>query len=198
MCEGCFLYDSSVLFAYSRARVLRFARWAVRMDPQVAALPLQGNRPRNLHQTAGATHECVPRSVLLRRRRAAGARALLLSFLTTFGAVVLIAYLISVVGMWRVYEKAGKPGWASLIPIYNYLVLVEIVGRPIWWFFLLFIPGVNAVIGVILLWDLNRSFGQSTGFFLGLVFLSAIFFPILGFGSARYLGPAASPQGLRG
>ena len=128
----------------------------------------------------------------------AGARALLLSFLTTFGVVVLIAYLISVVGMWRVYEKAGKPGWASLIPIYNYLVLVEIVGRPIWWFFLLFIPGVNAVIGVILLWDLNRSFGPSTGFFLGLVFLSAIFFPILGFGSARYLGPAASPQGLRG
>ena len=119
----------------------------------------------------------------------------MMGFMFTWGLVMLAIAVISVIGMWKVYEKAGKPGWAAIIPFYNYFVLVEIVGRPIWWFFLLFIPGVNAVIYLILLWDLTRSFGKDIGFFFGLAFLSAIFFPILGFGSARYLGPAgAQPQ----
>ena len=116
----------------------------------------------------------------------------LMGFMFTWGLVVLAVAIVSMVGMWKVYEKAGKPGWAAIVPIYNYLVLVEIVGRPIWWFFLLFIPGVNAVIYLILLWDLTRSFGKEIGFFFGLAFLSAIFFPILGFGSSRYVGPAGA------
>lgn len=123
------------------------------------------------------------------------ALAAMMGIMLTYGLVMLVIGIVSLVGMWKVYEKAGKPGWASIVPFYNYLVLVEIVGRPVWWFFLLFIPVVNAVIGVILLWDLTRSFGQSAGFFFGLLFLSFIFFPILGFGSSRYLGPAgAQPQ----
>lgn len=120
--------------------------------------------------------------------------AAMMGIVVTYGLVMLAIIAVSLVGMWKVYEKAGKPGWTALIPVYNYLVLVEIVGRPIWWFFLLFIPGVNAVIGIILLWDLTRSFGKDVGFFFGLLFLSAIFYPILGFGSARYLGPAAAPS----
>lgn len=125
----------------------------------------------------------------------AGMFAVMMGLMATYGLVMLIICIVSLIGMWKVYEKAGKPGWAAIIPFYNYYVLVEIVGRPVWWFFLLFIPVVNAVVGIILLWDLTRSFGQGAGFFFGLLFLNPIFFPILGFGSARYLGPAGAQTG---
>ena len=125
----------------------------------------------------------------------AGMFAVMMGLFATYGLIMLIIGILSLIGMWKVYEKAGKPGWAAIVPFYNYLVLVDIVGRPVWWFFLLFIPVVNAVVGVILLWDLTRSFGQSVGFFFGLLFLSPIFFPILGFGSSRYIGPSGAQPG---
>ncbi len=99
--------------------------------------------------------------------------------------------LIVLVALWRVFTKAGRPGWAALIPIYNVVVLLEIAGRPWWWLVLLFIPIVNLVVSVVYAIDLAKSFGRGVGFGLGLAFLSGIFFPILGFGSARYHGPAA-------
>jgi hypothetical protein len=94
--------------------------------------------------------------------------------------------------MWKVYTKAGKPGWAVLIPIYNTYVLLEIVGREWWWLLLLFIPIVNIVVLIVVLFDLAKSFGKGTGFGFGLLFLSWIFIPILGFGDAKYMGPAAA------
>jgi len=100
--------------------------------------------------------------------------------------------LISLVAMWKVYVKAGQPGWAVLIPIYNIYVLLEIIGRPWWWLLLLLIPGVNFVIAIILTFDLAASFGKSTGFGFGLLFLSFIFMLILAFGDAQYTGPAAA------
>jgi hypothetical protein len=99
--------------------------------------------------------------------------------------------LIVLVALWRVFTKAGRPGWAALIPIYNVVVLLEIAGRPWWWLVLLFIPIVNLVVSVVYAIDLAKSFGRGVGFGLGLAFLSGIFFMILGFGSARYRGPAA-------
>lgn len=95
---------------------------------------------------------------------------------------------------WRIFEKADKPGWAALIPIYNVIVLLEIVGRPMWWIILLLIPIVNVVVGFIVALDLSRSFGHDIAFALGLFFVGFIFYPILAFGGDAYRGPAAADR----
>ena len=100
--------------------------------------------------------------------------------------------IISLIAMWKIFVKAGQPGWAVLIPIYNIYVILEIVGRPWWWLLLLIIPGVNFIIAIILTFDLAASFGKGTGFGFGLLFLSFIFTLILAFGDAQYTGPAAA------
>src|SRR6187401_1754201 len=103
---------------------------------------------------------------------------------------LLIALLI-IVAMWKVFTKAGQPGWACIIPIYNLYVWCKIVGRPWWWILLMLIPFVNFIIAIILIIDLVKSFGKGVGFGIGLLLLPVIFFPILGFGSAQYQGPSA-------
>jgi hypothetical protein len=114
---------------------------------------------------------------------------------STGGALFPLFMLAMVVfvlaSVWRVFTKAGKPGWASLIPIYNMVVLLEIVGRPIWWILLMFIPFVNIIVGFVLMMDMAKSFGKGAGFGLGLFFLGFIFYPLLGFGDAQYEGAAA-------
>jgi hypothetical protein len=60
----------------------------------------------------------------------------------------LIIWLISVIGMWKIYEKAGKPGWAAIVPIYNIIVLLEIIGKPVWWLLLFLVPCVNIIFAV--------------------------------------------------
>lgn len=104
------------------------------------------------------------------------------------GAIIayVILILLLIVSQWKVYTKAGKPGWAVLVPIYNIIVLLEIVRKPIWWIALLLIPIVNFVILIIINVNLAKVFGKGTGFALGLIFLPFIFIPILGFGSAQY------------
>jgi hypothetical protein len=110
-----------------------------------------------------------------------------------FGVVFLIIMLAVAVALiaslWKVYAKAGQPGWAAIVPIYNCVVLLKIVGKPIWWLILLLIPFVNFVILIIVYLALAKSFGKGAGFGIGLVLLGFIFFPILGFGDAKYLGP---------
>jgi hypothetical protein len=103
-----------------------------------------------------------------------------------------------IAGMWKVFAKAGKPGWAAIVPIYNTIVMLEIVGRPIWWIVLLFIPFVNFVVWIIIALDLAKSYARSTGFGLGLIFLPFIFYLILGFGPATYVGPAAASGNMGG
>ena len=95
------------------------------------------------------------------------------------------------VAMWKVYVKAGKPGWAVIIPIYNILVLLEIVGKPWWWLLLMFIPFVNIVILILVYLELAKVFGKSTGFGIGLILLPYVFVAILGFGDAVYTAPPA-------
>ena len=107
----------------------------------------------------------------------------------------LVVILFYVYCTWRIFEKAGKPGWAAIVPIYNMLVELEIIGRPWWWLLLMLVPVVNVVIGVIILLDLAKVFGKSSGFGLGLIFLAFIFIPILAFGDAKYLGPIAGQIG---
>jgi len=94
--------------------------------------------------------------------------------------------------MWKVFTKAGKPGWAAIIPIYDVIVLMEIIGRPTRWVLLYLIPGVNFVVGIINSIDLAKSFGKDVVYGLGLSFFSFIFYPMLGFGKSIYTGPAAA------
>ena len=112
---------------------------------------------------------------------------------STFGLIfqlLILAFFVWV--FWKIFEKAGKPGWAAIIPIYNVIVLLQVVGRPFWWIFLLLIPLVNVVIGFIVALDLSRSFGHDLAFALGLFFLGFIFYPVLAFGGDAYQGPAAA------
>lgn len=107
--------------------------------------------------------------------------------------VVLFALAIFLIAaLWKVFVKAGEPGWAAIVPLYNTYVLVKIAGRPWWWLLLLFIPVVSLIIGIILSVDLAKSFGKGVGFAIGLILVPFIFVPILGFGSAQYQGPAAA------
>lgn len=111
--------------------------------------------------------------------------------LTVIYVLVIILMLVS---MWKIYTKAGKPGWAIIIPIYNIIVLLEIVGKPWWWLLLMLIPVVNIVIAIWVYNLLSLSFGKDSGFTVGLILLSPIFIPILGLGSAEYKGPAGAPK----
>lgn len=110
-----------------------------------------------------------------------------------FPAWVIVLYvaivILMIAAIWKVFTKAGKPGWAAIIPIYNLVVLLQIVGKPIWWIILMLIPIVNIIIQIIVTHQLSKSFGKDVGFTLGLIFLGFIFFPILGFGDAKYMGP---------
>jgi len=110
----------------------------------------------------------------------------LVIFLVVFYIGLIVMLFAS---MWKIFTKAGKPGWACLIPIYNTIILLEIVGKPWWWLFLMMIPIVNIILGIKVIHLLSLSFGKDTGFTLGLIFLSFIFIPILGLGKATYQGP---------
>lgn len=112
--------------------------------------------------------------------------------------VLIIVWLaiavLMIAAMWKVFTKAGQPGWASIIPIYNLYVMCKIAGRPGWWVILMLIPLVNFIILIIVFIDIAKAFGKGVGFGLGLVFLGIIFFPILGFGSAQYQSTGAPPR----
>lgn len=111
------------------------------------------------------------------------------------GLLYLAVVVVVIAGGWKVFAKAGKPGWAVIVPIYNLIVILEITGRPIWWVLLMFIPFVNIVVGIIIALDMAKAFGKSPLFGVGLILLPMIFYPILGFGDAKYLGPVAKPAG---
>ena len=107
------------------------------------------------------------------------------SFLFIFFIVIFYIYV-----EWRIFEKAGKPGWAVLIPIYSTIVLLEIVGKPWWWLLLFLIPGVNIIFGIWMTNLLSLSFGKGVGFTIGLLLLGFIFMPVLAFSNVEYQGPA--------
>ena len=104
-----------------------------------------------------------------------------------FLVFIYIAIIVAVIaGYWCVFTKAGEAGWKSIIPIWNIIVLLRIIGRPVWWIILFLIPLVNIIIALIVSLDLAKSFGKGSGFGVGIWLLSFIFVPILGFGSATY------------
>jgi hypothetical protein len=103
----------------------------------------------------------------------------------------LVIFVIMIAAMWRIFTKAGEEGWKAIIPIYNIVVLLKIVGRPWWWLVLMLIPIVNIVVGIVVMNDLSKSFGHGVGFTLGLIFLPFIFYLVLAFGSSQYHGSGA-------
>ena len=110
------------------------------------------------------------------------------------GLIGLVVAVLAIIGMWKVFTKAGKPGWAAIIPFYNLYILLKVAVRPGWWLLLFFVPFLNIVILILVNMDIARAFGKSAflwGFVL-LTLLSAVGYILLGFGDARYQKPATA------
>ena len=105
--------------------------------------------------------------------------------------IYLVIFVLIVAAWWQIFVKAGEEGWKAIIPIYNVIVLLKIVGREWWWVLLMLIPLVGFIVWIIVSLDLAKSFGRGAGFAIGLILLAPIFSLILGFGSDTYRGPAA-------
>jgi hypothetical protein len=111
------------------------------------------------------------------------------------GLVYLALLVLVIAGMWKMFEKAGQPGWGAIVPIYNLYLLLKIAGRPGWWLILMFIPCVGFIIMIVVCLDVAKNFGKDSIYGLGLAFLGFIFFPLLGFGNAVYR-PATDQRGF--
>jgi hypothetical protein len=109
-----------------------------------------------------------------------------------------VAIALAVAGMWGIFLKAGKPGWAAIIPIYNWVVLLDVIGKPRWWVVPMLIPCVNLVMWIFVSIELAKVFRKGTGYLLGLIFFGAMFLALLGFGDAKYHRPVAANPGLDG
>ncbi|MCK4337693.1 MAG: signal peptidase I [Candidatus Aminicenantes bacterium] len=101
--------------------------------------------------------------------------------------IALVVAVFYIFVYWKIFEKAGLPGWGAIIPIYNVYLFLKVAKRPGWWLLLYLIPLVNIVIAIIVIFDIAKYFGKSTAFGFGLLFFSFIFYPILAFGSAEYV-----------
>jgi hypothetical protein len=108
--------------------------------------------------------------------------------LLVYVAVIIGIAVLVIGGWWKVFSKAGKPGWAAIVPIYNIIIMLEIAGKPIWWILLCLIPVVNLIIIIIVMVEIAKAFGHGVGFAIGMILLGFIFVPILGFGSSQYIG----------
>lgn len=132
------------------------------------------------------THQLNQAAVLAQNNGDAGAA----------GLIVMVLYLaviaLVIASLWVIFTKAGKPGWAAIIPFYNMWVLVEICGKSPLWFVLLFIPCVGIIVSLLLNIELAKVFGKGAGFGIGIILLPFVFLPMLAFGDATYQGPSAS------
>lgn len=118
-----------------------------------------------------------------------GLETILGGMLLVIYLVVMINTILSIIAMWKIYTKAGKPGWASIIPIYNIVVLFEIVGLE-WWHVLIaiFVPFAFLVYLIVINVKLAKVFGQGTGMILLLIFIPIIGQLVLAFGKSTYNG----------
>jgi hypothetical protein len=105
---------------------------------------------------------------------------------------MLLIVTFAVIVQWKIFAKAGEPGWACLVPVYNCMVLSKICGRGEMFGLLLLVPCVGLVIGIMLTLDLAKAFDKDAGFGVGLLLLPVVFYPILAFGNAQYVGVSGS------
>jgi hypothetical protein len=107
------------------------------------------------------------------------------------GAIQVALTVLLIIAAWKMFKKAHQAGWKVLIPIYNFIVLLKIAGRPWWWLILYFVPLLNLIILLIISLDIAKAFGRSKLFgIFGLFIFSAVGVLILGFGDAKYVGPS--------
>jgi hypothetical protein len=109
-----------------------------------------------------------------------------------FWIVYLAVIVLMIAAFWKIFVKAGQPGWAAIIPIYNAYIILKVAGKPGWWLILLLIPLVNLIVLIIVYHAISTAFGKGAGFTLGIIFFPYIFLPILGFGKAVYTKPMTS------
>jgi hypothetical protein len=102
----------------------------------------------------------------------------------------LVFAVLIIGGMWKIFAKAGQPGWMAIVPILNIITLCKIAGKPAWWFLLFLCGPVGFIISIIVNMEIAKRFGKGAGFGIGMAILPLIFVPMLGFGSATYQGPA--------
>lgn len=106
------------------------------------------------------------------------------------GVVWIIAMgmcVLQIIAMWKIFTKANKPGWASIVPIYNIYTLLQIAEVPTWYLLLLIIPVANIYATFKMYIELAHKFGKDTGFGIGLVLLNPVFILVLAFGNATYI-----------
>ena len=99
----------------------------------------------------------------------------------------LIVGVIELVANFRIFEKAGRAGWKSIIPFYYKYVLFEIAGMDGWLFLFLFIPFINIIVALVWSFKLASSFGKSNLFGIGIFLFKIIFIPMLAFGESTYI-----------
>ena len=117
--------------------------------------------------------------------------AMIMGMMATILMVALAVAVFMAICLWKIFTKAGKPGWAGIIPVYKYMVMAEISGKPAWWGLVInFIPCIGVpIMYFILLIELAKSFGKGGAFGVGLILVPVIFFPILAFDGSTYVGP---------
>lgn len=122
----------------------------------------------------------------------------MLELLAAYAFIALVVAVLQIIAMWKIFTKAGEEGWKSIIPFYNTAMLFKISGLSPWLVLVVLFGGIIPVIGWIVVLALNvysvyllaKSFGKDIGYTLGLLFLGPIFYILLGFGDAQYVGPA--------
>jgi hypothetical protein len=107
---------------------------------------------------------------------------------------IIIGFIIifELVAWWTLFDKAGFPGWAAIVPFYNLYILCKVADKSGAWVLLLLIPFVSVVFWILLYIAIAQNFNKGTGFMLGMIFLPFIFVPILAFGDSSYLTVAGS------
>lgn len=107
---------------------------------------------------------------------------------------LIVMVLLYIVPMWLIFAKAGQPGWAAIVPIYNIYVMTQVARKPGWWVaIILLVPIANFVFLIMTYHGISVNFGKGAGFTIGLILLPIIFLPILGYGSAKYITNPATP-----
>ena len=100
----------------------------------------------------------------------------------------IIVAIVLIVAYWKIYTKAGKFGWAVLIPFHNLIILLEIVEKPYWWFIMMFIPVVNIVFGIMIVYNLVLKFGKPGWHTILAIIVGVVYYPYLAFSDASYQG----------
>lgn len=118
---------------------------------------------------------------------AAGLTGAIAAFIGVVWIIAMGMYVLQIIAMWKIFTKANKPGWASIVPVYNIYTLLQIAEVPTWYLLLLIIPVANIYATFKMYIELAHKFGKDTGFGIGLVLLNPVFILVLAFGNATYI-----------